>query len=151
MTSYDDQGNVISDALWYQQHNARVAQTGQQGSQQWMAENPFGAGTKLTAKNEPILEQKLAMTGGGSADYARDWISLNRSTAQFAKDANYPTPSQNSVEIYYQNDLVKSGEQTPAQAANNLAGSSFDISTLYPVLIGAGVLVLAVTLLGGKK
>jgi hypothetical protein len=107
MTSYDENGNVISDVAWYAQHNKQVALTGQQGSQQWMAFEPYGKGTTLTPANEPTLAQKMLLTDNGSAEYARDWVSLSGLTSKLG---TYPNPSQNSVEIYYQNDAVRTGQ-----------------------------------------
>jgi hypothetical protein len=153
MACYDQNGNEIPCADWYAQHNVQVALTNQQGSQQWMSKDPYGVGTVLTAANEPTLAQKMLMTDNGSAEYARDWVTLSGLTSQLG---TYPNPSQNSVEIYYQNDAVRTRQTSlPAAAQAIQSGQSlesgFDISGLYPILIGAGALVLAVSLFGGRR
>jgi hypothetical protein len=71
MTNYDAKGNVISDAEWYAQHAARVALTGQTGSQFWM-----NADYTLNAQTEPPNEVKALYNDMTYvSDYTRDTIS----------------------------------------------------------------------------
>lgn len=95
---------------WYDYHAKEVAAGDVKSDQQWMAYEPYGPGTVLTAKNEPTLEQKMIMTDGGSAEYARDWVYLNPSTHDIAIQEGYPSPSQRSVELYFQNDRLSQGQ-----------------------------------------
>lgn len=79
-----------------------VVDNGQMGSQWWMNTNYNGP--------EPSLEVKLATTGGGSADYARDWIGsyagalaaagVDLSGAVRSIATDYPAPSISTQQVW---------------------------------------------------
>jgi hypothetical protein len=139
MTSYDENGNVISDAEWYAQHNTRVQQTGQVGSEFWLDQGYqgydastgmpiFGNTTNLTASNQPPDSVKALYT---DANYAASIVpALINNVVQKASQSG-PVSVSPAIQ-------AKLDTYAPQQVstASNLPDSVVSGATVLPDLSG---------------